>query len=230
MSDLAAFQTAMKEAMIAGGEPARHLADMIAGGGLTPEQRVQVHQNNYRQTLTGALLSLFPLAQIFVGEAFMKGALARYIAAEPPTVPVLARYGRGVASFLDDFPPIAQVPYIPDIVRLEWAIHELQVTPEAAVAAEGIGKPRLSPNARLVDSDYPVLNLWMAGTGQLAPEAVNLKSGGQCAAVLLQGGEVRIMALDKHERQFVLALDDAGLLDDDALTGLKEKAVIAYAV
>lgn len=206
MSDLATLQASMKAAMISGGEPGEGLVAAVLPSGLDPAQRIQIHQNNYRQTLTSALLALFPIAQVFVGEPFMKAALSRYVASEPPSEAVLARYGAGAAAFLEAFPPVAQVPYLPDIVRLEWFIHELQVSAEQETASDATGEAlRISPNVRIVDSAYPVLNLWMAGTGQIPPEAVNIKVGGQCAAAILKGGEVRLLALDGAERNCVSA-------------------------
>jgi hypothetical protein len=227
MSELARLQASMKAAMISGGQPEAHLVASVLPSGLTPAQRIQVHQNNYRQTLTAALIALFPVAQVFVGEQFMKGVLARYVAEDPPSEAVLARYGAGVADFLQAFPPVAQVPYLPDIIRLEWYVHELQVTAEAATdEAESHQRVRLSPNVRLVDSDFPVLNLWMAGTGQIAPEAVNVKSGGQCAAALLTGGEVRLLALDAAERAFVKSLTGEVPADEPVTARLIEMGIV----
>ena len=206
MPELAALQQAMKLALTTGSAPAAELQHAISGGSLSPLQRIRVHQNNYRETLTAALLSLFPVAKTFVGEAFLKGALGRYVAADPPRVAVLAHYGDGLPDFLDAFPPTAQVPYLPDIIRLEWAIHSLQVAVEKEPPEEQVGGLKVSPNIRLIDSEHPILNLWMAGTGQIPPEAVHLKSGGQCAMAMLTGGDVRLLALDKAQRTLMLAL------------------------
>lgn len=225
MSDLARIQAGMKAAIVAGGEPDAAVLEAVVAGKLTSAQRMRVHQNNYRQTLTSALLAIFPVAQVFVGEAFMKGVASKFTATEPPGVPMLSAYGATFADFLDAFPPVAQVPYLPDIIRLEWAVHELQVSHEQAVDD---GSLRLSPNARVIDSRYPVLSLWMAGTGQIPPEAVNMKAGGQCAAAVLTGGEVRIMALDGAEKAQLAALevgeaaitaDIARMLDMGVLAG-----------
>jgi hypothetical protein len=227
MSELARLQASMKAAMVSGAEPEAHLVASVLPSGLAPAQRIQVHQNNYRQTLTAALLALFPVAQVFVGEQFMKGVLARYVADDPPSEAVLAHYGAGAADFLQAFPPVAQVPYLPDIVRLEWYVHELQVAVEVDTGdAAPHQRRKLSPNVRLVDSDFPVLNLWMAGTGQIAPEAVNVKSGGQCAAVLLSGGEVRLLALDAAEREFVRSLTSENSAHEPVAARLIEMGVL----
>ncbi len=225
MSDLATLQSRMRAALVEGGEPEAGLAAAIDAGTLTSVQRIRVHQNNYRQTLTTSLLAIFPVAAVFVGEQFLRGVAGKYVQAHPPVAPMLSAYGATFADFLDDFPPVAQVSYLPDIVRLEWAVHELQVAREAEEEADGV--LCLSPNARLVDSRYPILNLWMAGTGQIPPEAVNVKSGGQCAAAVLRAGEVRLMALEGKEHAIALAPASAGGGDEAIVTRLRDMGVLA---
>ena len=224
MSELARMQAGMKAAIVAGDEPDVAVLEAVVAGKLTSAQRMRVHQNNYRQSLAAALLSIFPVAQVFVGEAFMKGVASKYVASEPPGVPMLSAYGATFAAFLDDFPPVAQVPYLPDIIRLEWAVHALQVALEQPVHE---GPIRLSPNARVIDSRYPVLNLWMAGTGQIPPEAVNLKAGGQCAAAVLVNGEVRIMALDTAEKTQLAAIEAGEAREAKHLARLLDMGVLA---
>lgn len=224
MSDLARIQAGVKAAIVEGGELDAVLLEAVVAGKLTSAQRMRVHQNNFRQTLTSALLAIFPVAQVFVGEAFMKGVAGKFITSEPPGAPMLSAYGATFADFLDAFPPTAQVPYLPDIIRLEWAVHELQVSNEHVVDE---GPVRLSPNARVIDSRYPVLNLWMAGTGQIPPEAVNLKAGGQCAAVVLSGGEVRIMALDGAEKALLVALEAGEAKEDAGIARMLDMGVLA---
>ncbi|MCJ9430354.1 putative DNA-binding domain-containing protein [Kordiimonas marina] len=203
MSDLARLQQAFTDAVLSPEETLEGLAGMIEGGPLSPVQRLNVYRNNYRLGLTDGVAEIFPLVSAFVGSQFLKGALRRYILAEPPAEPMLHRYGAGFAAFLDDFEPASGVPYIADLARIEWAVHELQnaleeplLPPEDAEGAMRAGWARLSSNMRLVVSAYPVVNLWMVGRGQLPPEAVRLEDGAQTAAVVLTGRQVRILPLE----------------------------------
>lgn len=228
MPDLKSLQHYMKDALVSGGEPSAALLHAIGSGTITNAQRIRVHQNNYRQSLVASLAAIFPVAQTYVGEPFLKGAASRYIAAHPPAEPMLAAYGATFAAFMEAFPPVAQVPYLPDIMRLEWAVHELQVSTEQRQTE---GALRLSANARVIASAYPLLNLWMAGTGQIPPEAVNVKSGGQCAAAVLRDGEVRLMALNAAEQAAALApapgTGDAACTDAAVTARLIDMGVLA---
>ncbi|WP_262691478.1 HvfC/BufC N-terminal domain-containing protein [Kordiimonas aestuarii] len=228
MPDLATFQREMRKAMVAGGVPSTTLEGAVVSDTLPAERRIRVHQNNYRESLCRALMSLFPVARVFVGEQFIKGVFAKYIAREPPCEAVLSHYGAGLPDFLAEFAPVCQVPYLRDIIRLEWAIHSLQLVEEFGNALSADGTPRLSPNVRLVDSDYPILNLWMAGTGQIPPEAVSLKAGGQCALVTLSGGEVRLAALDSAQRQTALRIEAGEPVEGDSLTMLTEMGAVDF--
>ncbi|WP_417452149.1 putative DNA-binding domain-containing protein [Kordiimonas sp.] len=229
MSELAHLQQAMKEALVSGGEPAKALQDAVVSDAIPAAGRLRIHQNNYREMLTDALLALFPVAKVFVGEAFLRGVIGKYIQQQPPQAPVLSQYGADLPAFLEDFGPARQVPYLPDVIRLEWAVHSLQLVDEMEIVPSD-GLVQCSPNVRLIDSEYPILNLWMAGTGQIPPEAVHLKAGGQCAAAMLTAGEVRLIALDKAQRDAMACIEMGEPTDPAVLATLMDMALVCQKI
>jgi len=96
------------------------------------------------------------------------------VLAHPSTSGDLNVYGHDFGAFLASYPHSRELPYLPDVARLEWAIDEASRaadgsgTPEAllsalaAIPAERITTQRfaLDPSCRFVASEYPVLRIW----------------------------------------------------------------------
>ncbi len=237
MPNLLELQRDFKAAVLSG-EASDSLISALEPGVLNATDRLKIHGNNYRQTLTAALAGIFPVAQAFVGDEFLGGMLRRYVLEVPPQEAVLSVYGQGVPAFARSFSPAQNIPYLADIMALEWAVHELQHAREqrshdstALRAALKNGPLCLSPNARMVDSAFPVLNLWMAGTGQIPPEAVHVKSGGQCACAVLTNGEVRLFGLSGELTDYlamVLSEESPAAADgDDAFDQLAAMGLLS---
>ena len=83
-------------------------------------------------------------------------------------------YGDRFGPFLAAYPPALELPYLPDVARLEWAIDEAHRATDAsprpdavlaalsAVASDRLpgARLRLAPHCRLVASDHPILRIW----------------------------------------------------------------------
>lgn len=226
------FQAEMKSAVLSG-KLDHDLVDGLAPShGVPPKNRLKIHHNNFRETLAGSLSGIFPTLEAFVGAVFMRGALSEYCVSHPPKDAALVGYGSEFADFLDAHQASDQVPYAPDLVRLEWAIHELQLVDEAALDCTPSKGWKLNPNARIIKSEYPLLSLWSVANGQLPPEAVHLDQGGQSIAVLLLDGEVSMLALTDEEYRWVQNSAQEGSSDtasDSPIASLSKKKVIVVA-
>ena len=100
---------------------ARH----IRAAGLTGARRLQIYRNNVALNLTGALEAAYPVVRRLVGEEFFRYAAARYIARHPSRSGDLHEFGESFPAFLETFGPVAGLVYLPDVARLEWAIHQV---------------------------------------------------------------------------------------------------------
>lgn len=120
-----------------------------------------------------ALAAAYPVVRRLVGGAFFDEAAARFAFATPSRCGDLHAYGGGFPDFLARYAPARPLEYLPDVARLEWAVHECSRAPDgaaldaralAALPAEVL--PRLElplhPAARLVASPWPVLAIWEA--------------------------------------------------------------------
>lgn len=217
--DLHQFQSDFKK-LILSGEPHQRLVEGLApAGDLPPANRLNIHRNNYRESLSSNLASHFPALEAFVGEKFVGGALKEFCTANPPVAASLASYGAEFSDFLDAHTVSQQLPYVSDIVRLEWAMHELQTVPEVSYSSEPKADANLvvSENIRIIDSDFPLMSIWSAAMGHIPAESIHLEQGGQMVVVMLNGGEVSLMTLDKAEAQFLRAAQTEN--DDDDQDG-----------
>jgi len=110
------------------------------------------------------------------GMPFFNAAVDAFVLAHPATGGDLNVYGAALPEFLATYPHAAQLPYLPDVARLEWAMDEahraadsegearrtlatLATTPADQVALQRF---ELDPSCRLLRSAFPVLRIWRA--------------------------------------------------------------------
>jgi hypothetical protein len=166
MSELAALQAAFAAVLRGEGAPPgplRPRADL--------ERRLALYRNNSLSAARKALEGAYPVIRQLVGDEFF-AALARELRrARPPDSGDLNGYGAAFADFLASFEPARELPYLPDMARLEWALHRAHYAAEppsldpAALAAvpphaQASLRLRLHPACAMVSSAYPVARIW----------------------------------------------------------------------
>jgi hypothetical protein len=133
-------------------------------------RRFAVYRNNVRHGLTRALAARFPVVEALVGTDFFAAMARVFIAGAPPSDPVLLGWGAELPAFLDRFPPVAHLPWLGDVARLEMArgraYHAADATP-ASPEALGLPDPSplrlvLHPSVTLFASRYPAVAIWQA--------------------------------------------------------------------
>ena len=137
------------------------------------DERLAVYHRGARANRAGALAQAYPVVARLVGAAFFSEAAARFGDAFPSKSGDLHAYGAEFAAFLARYPHARDLDYLPDVARLEWAVHEARDAAEdggfdfaglGAVPAQHVSqvRVRLRPCVRLVASDHPVLAIWEA--------------------------------------------------------------------
>ncbi len=166
--------------------------DVINVGG-----RFDAYRSNYFSSLISVLGEQFPVTARLVGPEFFDALVQEYATQIPPTSPVMQLYGEGFADFLESFEPVRQVPYLPDVARLEWARsasrNVLSLLPEQISSEDEILHALnlsavLSPSATLLNSPYPVGTIWTNHQSE-PPETISDWSG-EVIAVWQIDGEV----------------------------------------
>lgn len=217
MDELKAIQRDMT-AYILGEKPSSSLLASIVKTSLDASDLLQIHKNNYRLTLSDALVDVYPIVQSFVGRDWLEAALKKFVTEHPPQSACLAEYGGGFADFLDGFKPAASLVYLSDVARLEWAIYACQNKRDekflsgrdwAAFVGPDVGRQTLRTVEahQFISSKYPLLDLWNIGSGADTDAEINLDSGGVYLLVIRPDTEVLIFPLELSEYRFLNRLN-----------------------
>jgi len=155
----------------------RFLDAMLEEAPFTPEvappDALDVYRASVAANLRSALAAAYPVTQRLVGEAFFAEAARQHLRAVPSASGDLHQLGHGFAAFLEGYEPARTLPWLGDVARLEWAVHESHFAADAlpfdfaalaSVPAGSHGDIRfaLAPAVRLVRSEWPVLAIWEA--------------------------------------------------------------------
>lgn len=130
---------------------------------------LRAYQANGHALAERALLAAYPvLAQLLGGDSFATLARALWHA-HPPVRGDLAQWGDSLADLLTDNPQLQDEPYLADVARLEWALHQCagsaDRTPQPAslelLVQHDPAQIRLllAPGCCVVPSTWPVVSI-----------------------------------------------------------------------
>ncbi|WP_353475186.1 DNA-binding domain-containing protein [Salipiger sp. H15] len=145
--------------------------------GAPATRRFDVYRNNVAVALTEALAAAFPAVQQLVGEAYFAAMARDFARAHPPRSPVMAIYGADLPDWMERFPPLAALPYLPEVARIEQARREASQSADAApldpralgaLSPEALAafRPRPHPATRILRTRYPALAIWARNAGR----------------------------------------------------------------
>lgn len=203
--------------------------DWIVGNGLAPAARVQIYRNLVFNNHAAALRTAYPVVAKLVGEDFFDAAAARYLHDHGSDSGNLQDYGAGFPEFLVRMPEAANLAYLPEVARLEWARQESYLAADAApldpkalttmskdIQAEL--KLRLHPSLRLVTSAHPIWDIWMF-CQETSPDQLELSSDPQTVLVWRDADQVAMQLASTGRRDFL-----AALLTHESLAAAYEQA------
>ena len=210
----------------------------IVGGGLDAAARIGIYRNNVLGNYRKALGATYPVVRKLVGIPFVNAAVDAFVRAYPSPHGDVNRYGGELARFLTSYAPARELPYLPDVARLEWAVDQAAIAADAgpldldalaAVPAEAFEGLRfvLHPSAQFVVSQYPILRIWQANQDDFSgdDEAVDLGAGGDALLVVRGANGVTIEQLGPGEHALLTALTErAGLGQAAARAAEREPA------
>ena len=144
-------------------------------------------------------------------EEFFRAMAGAFLRTHPPKTPVLFAWGADFPGFLEGFPPVAQLPYLADVARLELALRESYHAADAAAIDPGAlerddlaeCRLRLAPPTRLLASPYPIHTIWRANTDDTPAE---LHDRGEWVLVTRPGFDPQPTRLAPEAGRFVAAL------------------------
>jgi len=169
LASLAACQRSLLDALLDPNSEVR--AGVFNGGPDLVRRRISVYRGNVVAGVTKALSISHPVCLQVVGEEFFGGLVRAYWAQIPSRSGDLNEYGETFGTFLERFDPVTELPYLPDLARLEWLVHAagraadgiaVQSEELVAMAADRLDSLCLAfaPGTALLASRYPVARIW----------------------------------------------------------------------
>ncbi len=194
------------------------LKDISDAGPFSPEQRLQVYQNNLLFILGDVLKSIFPVCARLVSDDFFLYTARNYIEAYPPTSGDMTFYGDQFSTFLESFAPLKEHPYIPDVAALEWAVYlssqepqcrSLDINDLASIAEDAIPQLRFQfqSHVQLMHSPYSIDQLWHAVMNEQTDTLSDITLSSETYLILFRkDDQVTFTSISKDVYVFITAL------------------------
>lgn len=203
---LAALQARFLEALLDGAE----LPDRVA-----PRDAVDFYRSNVHANLRAALAAAYPVVERLVGAPFFTEMARAYASRVPSAQGDLHGHGARLAEFVADYGPARSLAYLPDVARLEWAVHESAAAIDAGPfdAASLARLPaedhprmrvRLAPSVRRIDSMHAVVAIWEAN--QPGRDGTPGRDGAELALVHRPAFDVNVRRIDAASARLIDAL------------------------
>lgn len=200
-------------------------AGVVDPQGRPAPKRFAVYRNNVTVSLIDGLKAAYPAIVALIGDEPFTHVAREFIRAHPPTNPVMLKFGNGFADFLETLSPLAHLPFLPDVARLERAwIESYHARDAVALDPASLGDVppekfaeavfEVHPAARLIESRFPIVDLWEAGING-AGQGIDPNLA-QWALVTRPDFEVKVTGVSPAAGAFVRSLMDGTSLGDAA--------------
>ena len=179
----------------------------IVGDGLAPEARLGIYRHHVATSLTELLQSIYPVVCRLLDPRFFGYAADRFISAHPPAGPCLFEYGAGLADFLANFAPCRKLAWLPDVARLEWAMHRAYFADDATtldpralatIPADDLADVclRLDPSLSVLASPFAIDDIWRANQPGMPETVVAAHTGAVTLEVRRHRDDVVVRRVD----------------------------------
>jgi uncharacterized protein (UPF0276 family) len=214
--DTAARQLAFVTALFDPGAAAPLLARLTGD-----EDRLALYRGNLTATWDKTLSAAYPVLRQLVGDDFFSALSRAYGMAHPSQDGDLNQFGSTLASFLAGFEHVADYPYMPDMARLEWALHRAHFGADASgldAATLGALAPgqleaarvTLHPACSLVESEWAVVPLWQAHQGGSGVDFPMQMAAASLAVVARPHWQAELVPLGKAAHAALKVLGEGG--------------------
>ena len=182
-------------------------------------QNASIHRNNVNHAHAAALAANFPAVRSLLGEQCFDVMAALYCSTTPTTCAVLAEYGGDVPAFIEGRTEFAELPFLSDVARLEWAANlslhaacDKSLTPEGlALLAQPAGTDadvHLTPvsSLQLLATPYPAEAIRRAAIENDADRLSRIAAAPQWLATYRTLAGLRIESLTSGEFSLLSSL------------------------
>lgn len=178
--------------------------DAIAGNGLEPATRLRIYRHSSEETQANALRTSYPAVLALVGAAFFDQCARGYRREYASHSGNLQTYGGHFADFLKSLPAMREVPYLPDVARLEWLRQRTVLAADADALPAGSFKSALMlpegtftlhPSVQRLASRHAALTIFRYAL-EPGDENLQLPDAGENVLLWREDGGVAMAALD----------------------------------
>ncbi len=156
---------------------------------------LRAYRANAQRLAGGALQASHPVLQQLLGGENFQNLAQDFWRAMPPERGDLAQWGGELAAYLKQVPQLeallAEHPYLPDIARVEWALHVAKTASDAALDTQSFQlltshdpaalRLTFSPGCALVRSAYPVVAIMQSHRARIPGDHETTMSDAQDA-------------------------------------------------
>lgn len=185
--------------------------------------RFEVYRASFEANLGHALRDTYPVVNRLVGEDYFGQVARAYLRAHPSHSGDIHAFGAEFESFLAAQDSARDLPYLPDVARLEWLAHQafhatdatqLRLAALAELPPDSYADLCLLPCVRLMRSEFPVHRIWQVNQESWGGDAVvRLEEGGVRLAVTREGLDIALLPLEAEAHELARALFECGSLD-----------------
>lgn len=216
------------------GEPVAGFEQLVDSRGLAPAQRLQVYRNMLAANHQAALATAYPIVLRLVGDDFFDDLCAAYLQEYPSTSGNLQDYGAQFPELIESHPQAATLDYLADVARLEWARQESVLAPLEDPVSNAIADSvapddyenlcfSLVPSLKLVQSDYPILDIWLY-CNDPCDSRLDIEGHRQDVVVWRSGTQIAMLAIEPARYRLLSRLADGKPLGTAIETGADDLA------
>ena len=187
---------------------------------------MRAYRNNVFGNWGGALANAFPIVRKIVGAEFFDAMAREYGRANPSTSGDLNEYGARLPGFVAAFPHTQDLPYLPDVARMEWLAHLAYYAADAApfdaralaaIPSENFSELRFkrAPGSALLRSDWPLERIWTVHQNDYTGDpAVDLKAGLERVFIYRPRWRIEVCSITLGDYRFLAGAGRGELLGD----------------
>ncbi|QTN26572.1 putative DNA-binding domain-containing protein [Rhodoferax sp. AJA081-3] len=236
MSRLAQQQQILLDALFAW--PAANAMKIVANESMdTGARGLKAYKANGHALAASALQSAYPVVAQLVGDESFTDLAHALWHAQPPAQGDIAQWGMGLSGFLENSAQLQDEPYLADVARVEWALHQCAGVADAEADLATLAllttqapeqlQLRLAPGCAVLRSTWPVASIvgaHLEGSPSLQEAGAQLRRGEAQDTVvwraglrprvrLALAGEVDALQVLLNGGSLAAALDAAPTLD-----------------
>lgn len=196
-------------------------------GGAGVQRGLAAYRANAGALAERTLAAAYPTVQQLLGEESFAALARAFWSRHAPTAGDMGLWGAELATFMADAESLATEPYLPDLARLEWAVHTAERAADgsldgphgelpAGLQALADHDPEvlqltLLPGTAVVASAHPIVSIWQAHRRTDvdrfdAVRAAFAEGRSESALVARSGWKASVGLVAAAEARFVTAL------------------------